>query len=282
MTSARVRTSDAWFALCTFCTIACDDLLSADVGNDQAQPSPPSAHDDDPSDRDAGVDVGVDAVPRTCPGRAVHFVYLVPSDREIVPAFAEALRVGTVEAQAYLQNQLGNDFTVCVEPIAVYRTPHRAAWYGENPSPRGAPGWNFWDNTLADGFALTGGRYDDPDNIWMYYVDAEQPDGQGIGAYHHLSVQAALMLNGLAGQHPNPVCEFVGGLTHELVHTFGLPHSPGCDENQPPCTGYELMSAGYRLFPSSYLLDHEKTFLAQTGFFSPSTIPAPVPDCHQR
>jgi len=39
----------------------------------------------------------------------------------------------------------------------------------------------FWQNALADGFALTEGQFDDPLNRWIFYLDADPECDQLVG-----------------------------------------------------------------------------------------------------
>jgi hypothetical protein len=64
-----------------------------------------------------------------------------------------------------------------------------------------------------------------------------------------------------------PVGRYIGGLGHELGHTFGLPHPPGCDDGLPTCDENALMWAGYVSYPDTYLRDDEKQMLLKSPYF---------------
>jgi hypothetical protein len=72
----------------------------------------------------------------------------------------------------------------------------------------------------------------------------------------------------------------MGGLAHELGHTFGLPHPV-------PCPGGSSDSAemclGYITYPNTYLLPADKAILDASPFLSPLTVnPNQIRhgDCH--
>ena len=80
-------------------------------------------------------------------------------------------------------------------------------------------------------------RFDDPENIWIFYVDSENACGQvgGAGGAGR-AVMGRDDLDGLlfakpynrCGEFYNlPIERWMGGLGHELGHTLGLPRPPG-------------------------------------------------------
>jgi hypothetical protein len=130
---------------------------------------------------------------------------------------------------------------------------------------------------------LTGGRFNDPANIWAYYIDADPICNEcgGCGTSGVLVVSAN-DLRGLAGdksgftdpcnptppgpQPPPP--RWIGGLGHELGHAFGLAHPPGCDDGAPvTCDANALMWQGLYAYPNTYLRDDERAILLNSPFF---------------
>ena len=67
------------------------------------------------------------------------------------------------------------------------------------------------------------------------------------------------------GPYDGPLGRWFGGLAHELGHTFGLPHPPGCDEGQAACDRSALMGDGYSSYPNTYLRDDEKSVLRRSA-----------------
>lgn len=213
--------------------------------------------------------------------RQVRVIYLVPSDKNIRADYQNEIARAISDLQRFYRDQLGGGLTFSLHApsVEVYRTPHAAAFYSTGDNARAG---GFFEGVLADGFALTGGGFNDPNNRWVFYVDADQACVQYIGGTQGVALLAANDLRGLTGQVNVPVCpnefpdthgvnRWVGGLGHELGHTFDLPHPPGCDGGR--CAGgslaaNSLMWTGYALYPNTYLLDENKARLLATNFFN--------------
>ena len=211
--------------------------------------------------------------------KEVRVVYLVPSDRTIRQDYVSGIRSAIVHLQAFYQNQLGSGFAFSLHSpiVEVFQTSHAASFYstGGNATQIG-----FWNSVLGDGFALSGGGFNDPNNRWIYYVDADPVCGQVVGGTSGVALLPANDLRGLTGQpnippcvgqppDSNGLCRWVGGLGHELGHAFGLPHPPGCDQgNCSEFAAHSLMYLGYIDYPNTYFLDDDKAALLATGFFS--------------
>jgi hypothetical protein len=152
-------------------------------------------------------------------------------------------------------------------------------------------GW-WWSNATDEAFALTGGGFDDPNFIWIYYNDSDNACGQTGGAgTSHIATMPANDLRGLAGMvgiptcpsdpmewYEYPPCRWVGGLGHELGHAFGLPHPPGCDTGSASCDMSALMWAGVYSYPDTYLRDDDVASLSALPFFAMRDA-VPVFDC---
>lgn len=211
--------------------------------------------------------------------RQVRVIYLVPSDKNVRADYQNEIARAVSDLQRFYREQLGGGlgFSLHAPTVEVYQTPHAAAFYST-----GNGSGSFWARVLDDGFELTGGGFNDPNNRWVFYVDADPACGQGIGGTQGVALLAANDLRGLTGQANVPLCpnefpdkfgvnRWVGGFGHELGHTFDLPHPPGCDAGH--CAGgslaaHSLMWTGYALYPSTYLLDENKTQLLATNFFN--------------
>ena len=128
------------------------------------------------------------------------------------------------------------------------------AWYQTNANGAGTFS-QFYINAANDAFAAAGGgSFNNPNYTYAIYIDAESACGQcgGCGGSGVLVVTSN-DLKGLVGQpsirfcptdpapYQFPPCRWVGGLGHELGHAFGLPHPPGCDQDQPTCDYNALM-----------------------------------------
>jgi len=228
--------------------------------------------------------MNVEATPQAQGSKQVRVIYLVPSDKSFRADYQNAIANAISNLQNFYRDQLGGyAFSLHSPIVEVYQTPHASAFYstGYNSRPGG-----FYESVLADGFALTGGGFNDPNNRWVFYVDADLICGQYVGSTSGISMLPANDLRGLTSQPTVPICStdrsevlsvsrWIGGLGHELGHAFNLPHPPGCDDGN--CTGGQhayrsLMYVGYYYYPDTYLLDENKAQLLAGGFFNPLTL----------
>jgi hypothetical protein len=203
----------------------------------------------------------------------VRMIYLMPSDKSPRADYQNAMANAISDLQRFYRNQLGGvGFTLHAPIVEVYQLPHPAAFYSTADNAR--PG-GFYEGVLADGFALTGGGFNDPNNRWIYYADADNICGQYTGGTQGIALLPGNDLRGLTSQTTVPTCpgdhpsllsvnRWIGGLGHELGHSFNLPHPPGCDNGN--CDGgsfafNSLMYIGYSIYPNTYLLAADKTQL---------------------
>jgi hypothetical protein len=207
----------------------------------------------------------------------VHVVYLVPSDRSAQPRYALSIRNAILDLQGWYQVAMGGVTFRLTDPVVqTIALPHPAAFYSSPPSD----GLAFWNSVLNDGFALTGGAFFDPQNVWLYYVDADPGCNQTTGGTSGVALLPENDLRGLNGETTVPVCggppgdqfpitRWIGGLGHEAGHAFGLPHPPGCDQGLPACDSHALMWLGFYDYPNTYLTQEEIQQLRQSPFFLP-------------
>jgi hypothetical protein len=219
-------------------------------------------------------DFAKDAIVET---KMVRMIYLVPLDRSFQPDYVVSMERAAQHLQIWFRQQMrnGKTFSLRNPIVEVFQTNHPAGWYATHRQ-NGAN--SFQTNVLNDGFALTGGRYNDPNNIWVFYIDADLPCDQIIGAGSSVAVLASL--RELAGRPSSPpcpnttqnipaICRWVGGLGHELGHALGLPHPPECQDatSKKPCTNNAIMWLGYVAYPDAVLLSREKDELNHNPFF---------------
>lgn len=199
----------------------------------------------------------------------VRIIYLVPSD--VYPR--EECKTAIVEAVTHLQQwyleQMGNDktFKLSNPIVEVVHTYHHARWYATHPA--GDYHLWFWNNVVADAFMLTGAKFDDPNFVWVFYIDAENDEKQYGGAgTNGVAVLPQHDLEGLMGKRNEPILRWIGGLGHELGHAFGLCHPPGCDEDRSLPESECLMYVGLYKYPNTFLLPEDKERLNGSPFFT--------------
>jgi len=195
----------------------------------------------------------------------IHFVYMSPSD----VAYSAKLEAGVENAartlQAWFPGELGGKtFALNSDVVEWYQTPHNTSWYQTNPSSPAFYAGRFWESATADAFALTGGQFYDPDDIWVLYLDAMPLEGQYIGGTSSVALMAAHDLAGLKGDSSEPVSRWIGGSGHEMGHAVGLPHPP--DSPGGP-DDWSLMYYGYITFPNTYLRSADRQTLLKSGYF---------------
>ena len=222
----------------------------------------------------------------------VHVVYLVPADVEVRGDYVQNLRAAITNLQAWYGSALGTGetFTLAHPTVLVYQTEHEASWYATNPLPGVDQSLWFWFNATTEGFAATGGSFSDPDDVWIFYIDAVPACGQATGGAASVALLPANDLRGLAGEptigtctgevEPDlGPCRWVGGLGHELGHALGLPHPAGCESGSPDCPIFALMWFGYLTYPDAYLTTSDRAILEESAFISAVKMTGKVPSC---
>lgn len=219
----------------------------------------------------------------------VRMVYLVPSDQETQFHYQLAIQDAAENLQRWYRNELGGATFLLNKPVVeVLVSPHDAAWYASNPN--GPDHLWFWNNVLDDAGPLTGWSFNDPENRWVFYIDAFSGCGQLGGAgTSGVVVIGRNDLRGLTGEETvNPCpgapdtagrCRWVGGLGHELGHAFNIPHPPACDQGLPSCPSNALMWLGFRTYPDAFLLPEDVATLDQSPFIVPTDLPDGLPPC---
>jgi hypothetical protein len=222
----------------------------------------------------------------------VRIIYLVPADGVVRDDYKDRLNAAAEHLQIWTRNEMGDGTTFSLKrrPVEVIQTSHVASWYSTNPSGEFVV-W-FWNNVLVDAFALTGANFNDPNNTWAFYIDADPDCGQLVGGTSGVALLPANDLRGLAGETNIPpcfgeppdtagVCRWVGGLGHELGHAFGLRHPAACEDSDPAsvCPANTLLWFGYITYPQTFLLETDKQTLAQSPFFSSVRLRKSLPEC---
>jgi hypothetical protein len=225
--------------------------------------------------------------------RQVRAVYLVPTDKVVKEHYRTAISNAILHLQSFYQSQMGAAYNFATfsvhEPVVeVYTTSHTANFY---TNLTGDP-FAFFKAVLSDGFALSGGGFNDPNYRWLYFIDADNACDQIMGGTSGVALLATNDLRGLtrepglicgATAFPSEPCRWVGGEGHELAHAWDVPHPPGCDQGN--CLGgsvaaSSMMWFGFTDYPKTYFLEEDKNRLFATGFFTSSTILGPRFDCN--
>lgn len=245
---------------------------------------------------DAGDEAEVDAgescalPPGATGGKRLRLVYLVPSDKEADPARLASLQGAMRDVQLWLSARMpdGTSFRVSEPAVEVAAVAHASDYYRTN-DPGGAPQDRFWSNSLTDAFAATGGMFDDPDNVWLYYIDADAGCGQvGAGANTHLALFGANDLRGLMNETRVPACEgeeleplgrcrFVGGLAVLAFYAIGIPAPAGCSDGDDAtaCPEEAITWLGYTTYPDAELIDEN----VEQALENPFVRAIGLPDC---
>ncbi len=213
--------------------------------------------------------------------RTVRVLYAVPSGRKFRSDYREAIQHAIVDLQSWYRRELGG------QTLSLYNaTPEQCELSGtEQFYAR-----HSWQRVIDGVRDCAPVRARTSMYVWVVYVDVETLclPGGGLGGYHQgynqlgrgalgLTILSREDLEGLIGEKlvytkcgrgpwSGPAWRWIGGLGHELGHTLGLSHPPGCDQNLPKCDRWALMSNGYQLYPDTFLRLDDKRILRDSPF----------------
>ena len=211
----------------------------------------------------------------------VRVIYAIPADREFRTDASEAIAHAIVDLQSWYRRELGGlTFSLYEATPEECRMSEPADFYGRGDA---------WAKVMEGVQHCAPVQHDHPDFVWAVYVDVkescDEPHELGRGG-------AGLTIMGDVASGFDPgefyYCDegpyertlggVIGGLGHELGHTLGLPHPPGCDPWDPAtCDDLEfrsLMHLGFTSYPDTYLLPDEKEVLIRSSFIVGGPAPA--------
>ena len=212
----------------------------------------------------------------------VRVLYAVPKDRVFRSDYRQAIQHAIVDIQSWYRQKLeGLTFSLYDATPEQCQLSAAADFYGRYSWQKVVDGVQHCAPVEGKTSAFT----------WVVYVDVElecAPDGsagdweQGYDQLGRGGPGLVILprddLDGLIGEKivyygkcgggpwDGPVRRWIGGLGHEIGHTFGLPHPPGCDEGLPTCDFEALMHNGYQAYPDTYLRPDEKAILRSSPF----------------
>jgi hypothetical protein len=198
------------------------------------------------------------------------FVYLVPADRPVRPAYLTAIGDAARQLQSWLAGQLGGaTLRTTSNPVEVCRSSRPSGDFALYP----------WSQVTAELSTCVPWQYDDPQFRWVVYADVPSACGapERIGTTRRgVTIMGEQDLQGLAGAiettdpcgvvSTDPPGRWIGGLGHEFGHSLGLSHPAGCDDGLPGCDTASIMWTGYVDWPVTYLGETEREALAGNPF----------------
>ncbi len=199
--------------------------------------------------------------------KTVRVVYLVSHDRQVSTNYRRAVEHAIRDLQVWYSRQLnGPTFRLHNPVVEVAHSSQPADWFYSHPNGANRDDWGY-NNALAEAGRLLGAKLNDPHSVWVIYSDGPGNKGRGGSGVTCLPEDDLL---GLIGQHPTQKDpkRWIGGLGHELGHTFGLPHPADTIRDADA-----IMWAGfYGKYPDQcYLTESDKSILLQSPFFFDAT-----------
>ena len=210
--------------------------------------------------------------PPATPVPTVRTVYAVPSDRDVLQQFSDVVKDAVLHAQRWYATQM-DGYTFAVEG------PTPQVCHLDEPADHyeGQGGWHRVTRGLQDCAPV---EHFSGEQVWVIYVDAEFDcsgtvgelgrGGDGVVILHRGDLEGLSdpLTYRLCGHRPRSEYGWVGGLAHEVGHSFGLRHPPGCDEQRSDCDYDALMWLGfYDDYPNTYLTQQDKAILRASPFF---------------
>lgn len=205
----------------------------------------------------------------------VRMIYIVPSDKIYNEKYKKGMENAIKHLQDFYLKQMGNGKTFFVNSsiVEVLRSNYSSSTFSQT----------MWSTAIDEVINKLNANWNDPNNRWLLFVDSDVAcDGQGIGGTNGFAVMSANDLRGLTGEKQiyncdkdrnvpqfNTPARWVGGLGHELAHSWLVPHPSQCDPvRTSSCPVKALMDLGYTNYPNTFLLDADKNILNASNFIT--------------
>ena len=204
---------------------------------------------------------------------SVRVLYVAPADREFRDDYSDGISKAIVDVQSWYRRQLdGLTFDIYSVIPEQCHLPGNEEYYNHG---------DVWAKVLEDVQPCAPVQHGISRFTWALYVDVTERCGEPHELGRGGDGITMLQTDGLhLAQTPETTEEYtycadtfhrtfggiMGGLAHELGHTFGLPHPPGCEEGLSTCDYPALMWDGYGSYPDTYLRDDEKAVLRRSPF----------------
>ena len=199
----------------------------------------------------------------------VRVIYAAPADRPFRADYSSGISWAITDAQSWVRRQLGGlTFELYDSTPRFCQLPRDSDHYSTGHS------WTKIAEDLQD-CAPVG--FFTPGISWYVFADVRERCGEqhelGAGGpglamvpRHDLEALVGVPIEGCNGTGIRPRLTVPGGFVHELAHTLGVPHPPGCDRRLPHCEFSAFMQAGWQEYPDTYLRTDVKEFLMRSRF----------------
>ena len=221
----------------------------------------------------------------------VRVVYVAPSDREFRSDYSEAIANAIVEVQSWYRRETeGLTFSLYQATPEFCQMSDSSDFYARYS----------WDRVSNGVQHCAPVKHDDPNYVWVVYADVVPECGPLELGYSQLgrarrshTILGRKDLDGLIGVYDYEMTycprgsrqpsgehlgRWIGGLAHEVAHTSGLAHPPGCDQgNNQVCDRKSVLASGHVSFPDTHLLATDKEMLMRSHFVNPNLEPLTGP-----
>ena len=201
----------------------------------------------------------------------VRVIYAAPEDRPFRADASFRISQAVVHAQSWFRRELGG------LTFELYdTTPEFCQMTGDSEYYSHG---HVWEKVVEGVKHCAAVGFETPGTSWFVFVDAQERCGEphevgrgekGLAMVPRHDLEVLVnpgtyeTCNGTSSRTRLSV---YGGFAHELAHTFGVPHPPGCDERLPHCDTEALMRLGFNEYPDTYLRPDEKELLMRSRFF---------------